>query len=104
MIRDGFYCGRKMQAAHFHAVWFMEEDQLKVYERTGDVVAVFSGTEIGDIELLRQAEPQDDLRTPSTSVVSISTPVDPHASESESLAQEVDSTEEATDDSIKKAA
>lgn len=52
LIRDGFYCGRRFQASSYHAVWFMEEDQLKIHSKSGEVAAVFTGEEIGDLSLL----------------------------------------------------
>ncbi|TWU35681.1 hypothetical protein Q31b_51160 [Novipirellula aureliae] len=46
LIRDGFFCGRCFQANGFRAVWFMEEDELKIYADDGKLQRVFSGTEI----------------------------------------------------------
>jgi hypothetical protein len=41
LIRDGNYCGRRFEAAGGHAVWFAEEDQLKLVSDRGSVVRVF---------------------------------------------------------------
>ncbi len=38
LIRDGHYCGRRFQADHGHAVWFLEENQIKVYLADGKVL------------------------------------------------------------------
>jgi hypothetical protein len=40
LIRDGNYCGRRFEAAAGHAVWFVEEDQLKLVDAQGRVVRV----------------------------------------------------------------
>lgn len=40
LIRDGLYCGRRFEAAAGYAIWFVEENQVKVFERTGRVVDV----------------------------------------------------------------
>ncbi|MGB7346455.1 MAG: hypothetical protein WBD20_19705 [Pirellulaceae bacterium] len=46
VIRDEHYCGRCFHAAEHRAIWFIEEDQLKIFDDSG-VVAVFQGDEIG---------------------------------------------------------
>jgi hypothetical protein len=40
LIRDGSYCGRRFEAAGGHAIWFAEEDQLKLVDAGGSVVRV----------------------------------------------------------------
>ena len=40
LIRNGFYCGRRFTVAQAHAIWFCEEDQLKLYGPDGSVTAV----------------------------------------------------------------
>jgi hypothetical protein len=40
LIRDGAYCGRRYESSSGHAVWFVEEDQLKFYRPDGSVVRV----------------------------------------------------------------
>ena len=37
LIRDGFYCGRRFECDGMHAIWFMEENQIKYYGRDGSV-------------------------------------------------------------------
>lgn len=46
LIREGFYCGRRFEAEGWSAVWFLEEDQLKISGASGAVVAAFRGDEI----------------------------------------------------------
>ena len=40
LIRDGNYCGHQFAADGFHAVWFVEEDQLKFYGSNGQLIQV----------------------------------------------------------------
>jgi hypothetical protein len=40
MIRQGVYCGRRFQAATGYAIWFVEENQIKVFEDGGRLVDV----------------------------------------------------------------
>lgn len=42
LIRDGHYCGRRFECDGFCAVWFVEENQVKFYERDGGVAAAHS--------------------------------------------------------------
>jgi len=37
LIRDGNYCGRRFEADRGHALWFFEEDQVKVFGADGRV-------------------------------------------------------------------
>jgi hypothetical protein len=46
LIRGGFYVGRKFELGAYRANWFMEEDELKIHDATGAVVAKFSSSEI----------------------------------------------------------
>lgn len=46
LIRDEFYCGRQFHTATHRAVWFIEEDQLKIYDRDGEHICSLSGEEI----------------------------------------------------------
>jgi hypothetical protein len=38
LIRNGLYCGRKFQAEGFEVVWFVEEDEIKFFGPTGDLM------------------------------------------------------------------
>ncbi len=40
LIRDGGYCGRRFQTDEAAAIWFVEENQLKVYRADGTVACV----------------------------------------------------------------
>lgn len=40
LIRDGNYCGRRFEADGGHALWFFEEDQVKVFGADGRVLRV----------------------------------------------------------------
>jgi hypothetical protein len=40
LIRDGAYCGRRFDAQGGHALWFFEEDQVKLFGADGGVLRV----------------------------------------------------------------
>jgi hypothetical protein len=40
LIRDGFFCGRRFQCDGLHAVWFLEEHEIKFYDRNGANIRV----------------------------------------------------------------
>lgn len=40
LIRNGHYCGRRFTVAGGSAVWFLEENQIKVYDAQGTLLAV----------------------------------------------------------------
>ncbi|MCG8652422.1 MAG: hypothetical protein MI861_21455 [Pirellulales bacterium] len=61
LIRDGFYCGRRFDLGAYRAVWFLEEDQLKIYARGGDLVCVLLGADI-------ETTPAEDHRSAATIV------------------------------------
>lgn len=42
LIRDGFFCGRRFEMDGLCAVWFVEEDELKIYDRDGALLAAKS--------------------------------------------------------------
>ncbi len=42
LIRDGYYCGRRFECDGFSAVWFVEENELKVHHRDGSVSASYT--------------------------------------------------------------
>jgi hypothetical protein len=42
LIRDGYYCGRRFECDGYSAVWFVDENELKIHERDGRVHAAFS--------------------------------------------------------------
>jgi hypothetical protein len=48
LIRDGFYCGHKFDVGDVHAVWFIEEDELKIFSADGRWLASLVGSQIDD--------------------------------------------------------
>jgi hypothetical protein len=46
LIRDGQYCGHRYQSEELTAVWFLEEDQIKVYDRNGRFTAVIRPSDV----------------------------------------------------------
>lgn len=40
LIRDGQYCGHRYHAQDLMAVWFFEEDEIKVHNRDGHLIRV----------------------------------------------------------------
>jgi hypothetical protein len=46
LVRDEFFCGRRFYTADHHAVWFIEEDQLKIYHNSGELLCSLVGEEI----------------------------------------------------------
>jgi hypothetical protein len=52
LVRGGFLCGRRFELDGFSAVWFVEERQLKFFDRTG---SVFTISRAGDVQ--RTVEP-----------------------------------------------
>ena len=46
LIVDGFYCGRRFDAGRCYAIWFIEEDQLKIHAAGGELLCVFSSEEL----------------------------------------------------------
>ena len=37
LIRSGAYCGHRIDKDGFRAIWFIEEDQIKFYDRSGSL-------------------------------------------------------------------
>ena len=48
LIRDEYFCGRKFIGEHYNAVWFIEEDVLKIYRAGGPLELVLRGAEIDE--------------------------------------------------------
>ena len=40
LVRGGFLCGRRFELDGFSAIWFVEERQLKYFDRAGTVVDI----------------------------------------------------------------
>ena len=46
LIRNEFFCGRQFHSRHHRAIWFIEEDELKIYGPDRELVAVFDSQKI----------------------------------------------------------
>lgn len=46
LIRGEFFCGRRFYTANHYAVWFVEEDQLKIYQNSGELLCMLTGSQI----------------------------------------------------------
>ncbi len=55
LIRDEFFCGRKFHAQHYTAVWFIEENVLKIHRADGSLELVLRGSEIDVCETEERA-------------------------------------------------
>ena len=44
LIRDGYFCGRRFSGGGYEAVWFIEENQIKFYDREGSLLESLSVT------------------------------------------------------------
>jgi hypothetical protein len=40
LIRSGAYCGRRFDTVAGHAIWFVEENQIKFYDAAGSLAEV----------------------------------------------------------------
>jgi hypothetical protein len=40
LIREGCYCGRRFESQNGYAIWFCEENQLKIYNAHGKLLEV----------------------------------------------------------------
>lgn len=61
LIRNGYYCGRRFQCGDHSAVWFTEEDEIKIYAPNGALLEARSiGEETAELEIhqLRPREKQ----------------------------------------------
>jgi hypothetical protein len=45
LIKGGGYCGRKFESDEATAIWFVEENQLKIYRADGSVARVIQPVE-----------------------------------------------------------
>jgi hypothetical protein len=59
LIVDGFYAGRRFDAGNYRAVWFMEEDQLKIHAAGGELLGVFQGPQL-TYDKTAQASPESE--------------------------------------------
>ncbi|NND99873.1 MAG: hypothetical protein HKN47_21340 [Pirellulaceae bacterium] len=101
VIRDGFYCGRSFDLGAYRAIWFVEEDELKIRDKTGAVVAVFQSDEItiADNPATRPVGP-DVIKLDTQQASTVSTQA--NSDEVDTVAQE--STGATDDDDLRRAA
>ena len=52
LIRDGLYCGRKFQCEKFSVVWFIEENEIKFFGPTGNLLVATTSERI--VELVEE--------------------------------------------------
>lgn len=62
LIRNDFFCGRQFYLRNHHAIWFIEEDQLKIYGTDREVAATFDSQQISaaaaaEPKILQLSEP-----------------------------------------------
>lgn len=94
LIRDGFFCGRRFRFPNYQAVWFLEEDELKIRDLQGTGLALLSTTEIDELAgvweatLAAQAQPADEVRT-----LSITAHLESKSAENRSADGEVETAE-----------
>ena len=48
VIRDDFFLGRRFVTEGYDAIWFIEEDELKVFDSQGSVIQVMHREEMDD--------------------------------------------------------
>ncbi len=58
LIVDGFYAGRRFDAGQYHAIWFMEEDELKIHGPGGELLEVCTTDQIEDVKRPAASGPQ----------------------------------------------
>ncbi len=56
LIRNGLYCGRRFRCGAYQAIWFIEEDELKLFGPCGDVLKTLQATQ-AVAELSRDSSP-----------------------------------------------
>ena len=50
LIRDGLFCGRKFQSQGYTVVWFMEENEIKFFGPTGQLLRATSPEQCLSVE------------------------------------------------------
>jgi hypothetical protein len=50
LIRDGFYCGRRFRFGPYSAIWFIEENQLKIFDERGALQLTVGLDETGNVK------------------------------------------------------
>jgi hypothetical protein len=49
LIRQGLYCGRRFECDGGTAVWFIEENQIKFYDRSGALACVTTAPGVEEV-------------------------------------------------------
>jgi len=49
LMRDEFYVGRRFYTDSHRAVWFIEEDELKIFNSENELLCVLSSAEIDQV-------------------------------------------------------
>lgn len=69
LIRNGLYCGRKYRCQSHHAVWFLEENEVKFFGPGGEMLRAASLDEcLADLHLITQPCAQQPEPGEATSV------------------------------------
>ncbi len=55
LISNGLFCGRKFQCCDYQVLWFLEEDEIKFFGPTGDILQVMTA-----IDCIRSFEAAQD--------------------------------------------
>jgi len=69
LIRDGFFCGRRFRFTNYQAVWFLEEDELKIRDAHGSVLVLMGASEIDqwsqawELSLADQSSTNEEVQT-----------------------------------------
>ena len=45
LIRHGIFCGRKFQLERYVVVWFVEEDEIKFFDPSGELIKATSAVQ-----------------------------------------------------------
>ena len=48
LIQDGCFCGRRFRFPEHAAVWFLEEDEVKVRDLQGNLMVCFHGSQVDE--------------------------------------------------------
>lgn len=55
LVRDGFYCGRKFVVGDCRAVWFVEDEQVKLFDDENHLLASLDIHEVQQQPSIRRA-------------------------------------------------
>ncbi len=67
LIRDEFYVGRRFYTDSYRAIWFIEQDELKIFGPDGQLACVLSRDEIDQPQPSRDLAAPNVLRMPQSS-------------------------------------